>query len=88
MDPITALNCWIHGTTPELKSEYRAAYNEWIAKGGFKASVYVWSARVMGVPVSFDVHKIGTKYMHGTLYYNGVTWIGKLPRERVVGYIP
>lgn len=88
MDPITALNSWIHGTTPELKSDYRRDYNAWIAKGGFAASVSVWSERVFGVPVDFQVTKIGTKLLHGTMYYNGVRWNAKLPRERVVGYIP
>lgn len=89
MDPITALNCWIHGDTPESKAEYRRAYNEWVAKGGFNAGVYVhvWSNKVFGVPVLFNVSKIGTKYMHGTLEFNGVRWTGTLPRERVVGYI-
>lgn len=86
MDPITALNCWIYGYITEWMPRYRRDYNAWINKGGFAASVKVWSNRVMGVPVDFQVTKIGTKLLHGTMYYNGVTWNAKLPRERVVGY--
>lgn len=43
-----------------------------------------WSERVFGVPVHFTITKVGTKLLHGTFSYNGVTWTGKIPPERLL----
>jgi len=58
-------------------------YNGWTGRGGFPATVRVWSNRVFGVPVSCEVTKMTRRSFRGTLYYNGVTWEATLPYARI-----
>lgn len=45
----------------------------------------VWSERVFGVPVHFEVTKVGRKLLHGTFRYAGVEWKGAIVPGRIVG---
>lgn len=43
----------------------------------------VWSNRVFGVPIWFEVTKVGRKYLHGDFRYAGAVWSGAVSPARV-----